>query len=91
MTYFEYAVKLTDDSVGDIIAFGERYGFSLNDLRGVLQFSEVEHLEYYASMTWDVRTGTPEDFQSFPSSIFDACWRYGDGTRGPFTRILRSR
>jgi len=90
MTYFEYAVKLTDTSVGDIIAFGRRFGFSLgSDLLEVHRISEIERQVVYVSMTWDLTTGTPDSFQTFSGSIFDACWQYGDGSRGPFTRILR--
>lgn len=90
MTYFEYAVKLTDETIEDIIKFGERYGFSLNaTLRSALWHNKIDHIEAYVSMTWNFTKGIPNDFHLFSSNIFDACWDYGDGSRGPFTRIVK--
>jgi len=92
MPYVEYAIKLTENTVDEINLFARRYDHYMTDeLFGILRLCKIEHTTIYVGMVWDLTTSTPEEFNTFNGSIFDACWRYGDGMRGPFRRICKNR
>lgn len=88
--YFEYAVELNRHTYPRIIAYTESFGYHLaQEFDSILKTDG--DLGLMVNMVFDVSQGRPESFGVFPAATFDACWHYGDGQRGPFTRIHKTR
>lgn len=91
--HFEYAVKLDEYNADAVIAFAHEYGWDLTpDVNMILdpRFWSAQAQSTYIDMVWDYTRGIPTNFSSFPEYIFDSFWRFTDGTRGPFQRIVKS-
>jgi hypothetical protein len=87
-TFFEYAVPLTKRTYPRIIAYAEAFDYHLaQEFDSILN---TEIIDLCVSMVFDVTIGRPVEFHVFPAATLDACWHYGDGVRGPFTRIIKN-
>jgi hypothetical protein len=91
MTLFEYAVQLNEDSIDDICAFAEHWGWDLRmELKSVLWDNLGNHTYPYIDMLWDYSKHKPVSFNYIHGNTFEATWHFGEGTRGPFQRIWRN-
>lgn len=91
MSLFEYAVQLNDENLDDICDFALSWGWDLRaELESILWDNLGNHSYVYLDMVWDYTKNRPRSFGFVHGNTFEACWHFGEGTRGPFQRIWRN-